>query len=531
MVDKGCLAYLAIVRDVNVDTPTTEPVPVVRDFPEVFPADLLSMSPDRDIDFGMDLVSGTQPISIAVYFMAPVELKELKELLHELLDKGFIRLSVSPWGAPVLFVKKNNGTMRLCIDYRQLNKVTVKNKYPLPCTDDLFDQLQGAIVFSKIDLRSEYHHLKIQDLDIPKTAFRNQYGHYEFLVPDLTSCIVMRRALDLVCVDTGQYGDCLRISAVEDVLEPSRVLVCFVAQSSLLERIKTRQFDDPHMLVLKGTVQQSSAKEVVIGGDGVMWLQVRIYVPSVDGLRDLILEEAHSLRYSIRPGEWFMGLVSTARRVCLNKSYQSSIQMVLYEALYGRRCRSPIGWFETGEARLLGIDLVCDGMKKVKVIQERLCTTQSRQKSYSDRKVRDIAYMVDEKVLLRVSPMKGMMRFGKKGKFSPRYIGPFEVLERVREVAYRLSLPPNLSGFQLMFHVSMLRKYYGDLSHVLDFSMVQLDGDLTYNVESVAIFDRQVQKLSSKNIALVKVHWRGQSVEEATWVTEQEMQNRYSHLF
>ena len=114
--------------------------------------------------------------------MAPLELKELKLQLQELLEKGFIRLSVSPWGAPVLFVKKKDGTLRLCIDYRQLNKLTVKNKYLLPRIDDLFDQLKDASIFSKIDLRSGYHQLRIKDVDVHKTAFRTRYGHYEFLV-------------------------------------------------------------------------------------------------------------------------------------------------------------------------------------------------------------------------------------------------------------------------------------------------------------------------------------------------------------
>ena len=114
--------------------------------------------------------------------MAPAELKELQVQLQELVDKGFIRPSVSPWGAPVLFVRKRDGSLRLCIDYRKLNQVTVKNKYPLPRIDDLFDQLRGATVFSKIDLRSGYHQLRIRESDIPKTAFRCRYGHYEFSV-------------------------------------------------------------------------------------------------------------------------------------------------------------------------------------------------------------------------------------------------------------------------------------------------------------------------------------------------------------
>ncbi|XP_070029923.1 uncharacterized protein [Nicotiana sylvestris] len=124
--------------------------------------------------------------------------------------------------------------------------------------------------------------------------------------------------------------------------------------------------------------------------------------------------------------------------------------------------------------------------------------------------------MVGEQVLLRVSPMKGVMRFGKKGKLSPRFIGPFEVLRHVEEVAYELALPPSLAGVHPVFHVSMIRKYHSDPTHVLDFSSVQLDKDLSYVEEPVAILDRQVRKLRSKNIASVKVQWRGQPIEEAT---------------
>ena len=134
-----------------------ESIPVVSEFSEVFPTDLPGLPPDRDIDFCIDVEPGTRPISIPPYRMAPAELKELKEQLQDLLSKGFIRPSVSPWDAPVLFVKKKDGSMRMCIDYRQLNKVTIRNKYPIPRIDDLFDQLQGASVFSKIDLRSGYH--------------------------------------------------------------------------------------------------------------------------------------------------------------------------------------------------------------------------------------------------------------------------------------------------------------------------------------------------------------------------------------
>nr|CAD1823573.1 unnamed protein product [Ananas comosus var. bracteatus] len=169
------------LRD-DADAPRIEDIPVVREFGDVFPAELPGRPPDREIEFVVDLVPGTTPISKAPYRMAPAELKELKAQLQDLLDKGFMRPSVSPWGTPVLFVKKNDGSLRLCVDYRELNKVTIKNKYPLPRIDDLFYQLQGSCVYSKIDLQSGYHQLRIKPEDVSKTAFRTRYGHYEFTV-------------------------------------------------------------------------------------------------------------------------------------------------------------------------------------------------------------------------------------------------------------------------------------------------------------------------------------------------------------
>ncbi|WMV33026.1 hypothetical protein MTR67_026411 [Solanum verrucosum] len=153
---------------------TLHSMPVVNEYPDVFPDELPGLPPIREIDFGIDVDPGTQPISIPPYRMAPAELKELKEQLKDFLDKGFIRPSISPWGAPVLFVRKKDGTMRMCIDYRQLNKVTINNKYPLPRIDDLFDQLQGAKCFSKIDLRFGYHQLKIREVDISQNSLPNK---------------------------------------------------------------------------------------------------------------------------------------------------------------------------------------------------------------------------------------------------------------------------------------------------------------------------------------------------------------------
>ncbi|GKE47321.1 putative reverse transcriptase domain-containing protein [Tanacetum coccineum] len=153
---------------------------VVRDFPEVFLDDLLGLPLVREIEFRIDLIRGASPVVRSPYRLAPLEMLELSNQLKELQEKGFIRPSHSPWGAPVLFVKKKDGSMRMCIDYRELNKLTIKNRYPLPRIDDLFDQLQGACCFSKIDLRSGYHQLRFREEDIPKTAFRTSYGHFEF---------------------------------------------------------------------------------------------------------------------------------------------------------------------------------------------------------------------------------------------------------------------------------------------------------------------------------------------------------------
>ena len=157
-------------------------IPIVREFLDVFPDNIAGLPPNREVKFTIDLIPGTEPISIPPYRMAPVELRELKAQLEELLIKGFIRPSISPWGAPVLFVKKKDGSLQLCIDYKQLNRVTICNQYPLPRIDELFDHLQGSRVYSKINLRSGYHQLRVQEGDVPKTAFRTRYKHYEFLV-------------------------------------------------------------------------------------------------------------------------------------------------------------------------------------------------------------------------------------------------------------------------------------------------------------------------------------------------------------
>jgi hypothetical protein len=166
----------------QLDASQGSEVPVVNEFPDVFPKELPGMPPDQDIEFVIELKPGKAPIYKTPYRMATLELADLKEHIKELLEKGFVCPSSSSWEAPMIFVPKKDGTQRLCMDYHALNEVTIKNKYPLPRIDDLFDQLYGVCVFSKIDLRSGYHRLKILECDIPKTAFVSRYGLYEYTV-------------------------------------------------------------------------------------------------------------------------------------------------------------------------------------------------------------------------------------------------------------------------------------------------------------------------------------------------------------
>ena len=218
LLSRGCESFLAYIRDVSVESSPLDSVPVVRKFADVFLTDLPGLPPERDVEFIIDLEPGTRPISMASYRMAPAELKELNSQLQDLLGKGFITPSVSPWGASVLFVKKKNGSLRMCIDYRQLNKVTVKNKYPMPRIDDLFDQLQGATVFSKIDLRFDYHQLRVRAADIPKTAFRTRYGHYEFLVMSFGLTNTPTAFMDLINHVFRPYLDSFVIVFIDDIL-------------------------------------------------------------------------------------------------------------------------------------------------------------------------------------------------------------------------------------------------------------------------------------------------------------------------
>ncbi|KAL0534776.1 hypothetical protein IC582_029069 [Cucumis melo] len=955
LLSQGTWGILASVMDTREVDVSLSSEPVVRDYPDVFPEELPGLPPHREVELAIELEPGTVPISRAPYRMAPAELKELKVQLQELLDKGFIRPSVSPWGAPVLFVKKNDGLMRLCIDYRELNKVTVKNKYPLPRIDDLFDQLQGATVFSKIDLRSGYHQLRIKDGDVPKTTFRSRYGHYEFIVMSfgLTNAPTMfmdlmnrvfREFLDtfvIVFIDdiliyskmeaeheehlrivlqthrdnklyakfskcefwlkqvsflghvvskAGVSVDPAKIEAVTGWTQPSTVsevrsflglagyyrrfvenfsriatpltqltrkgapfvwskacegsfqnlkqklvtapvltvpdgsgsfviysdafkkglgcvlmqqgkvvayasrqlksheqnypthdlelaavvfalkiwrhylygekiqiftdhkslkyfftqkelnmrqrrwlelvkdydceilyhpgkanvaplhrdlerteiavsvgavtmqLAQLTVQPTLRQRIIDAQGNDPYLVEKRGLAEAGQAVEFSLSSDGGLLFERRLCVPSDSAVKTELLSQAHNSSFSMHPGstkmyqdlkrvywwrnmkrevaefvsrclvcqqvkaprqkpagllqplsipEWkwenvsmdfIIGLPRTLRgftviwvvvdrltksahfvpgkstytaskwaqlymseivrlhgvpvsivsdrdthftskfwkglqtamgtrldfstafhpqtdgqterlnqvledmlRACAlefpgswdshlhlmefayNNSYQATIGMAPFEALYGKCCRSLVCWGEVCEQRLMGPELVQSTNEAIQKIRSRMHTAQSRQKSYADVRRKDLEFEVGDKVFLKVAPMRGVLRFERRGKLSPRFVGPFEILERIGPVAYRLALPPSLSTVHDVFHVSMLRKYVPDPSYVVDYEPLEIDENLSYTEQPVKVQAIEVKTLRNKEIPLVKILWRNHRVEEATW--------------
>ena len=191
---------------------------VVCEYQDVFLEELPGLPPPRDVDFCIELHPGTSPISLTLHRISPIEFQELKVQIQELLGKGFIRPSTSPWGAPVLFAKKKDKTLRLCINYRQLSMITIKNRYPLPRIDDLFDQLSGARVYSKIDLRTGYHQLRVREADILKTTFRTRYGHFEFTVMPFGLTNAPAAFMDLMNKVFQTYLDQFVVAFVDDFL-------------------------------------------------------------------------------------------------------------------------------------------------------------------------------------------------------------------------------------------------------------------------------------------------------------------------
>ncbi|GJU62770.1 putative reverse transcriptase domain-containing protein [Tanacetum coccineum] len=214
-----------------------------------------------------------------------------------------------------------------------------------------------------------------------------------------------------------------------------------------------------------------------------------------------------------------------------NNSYHASIKAAPYEALYGRKCRSPVCWAEVGEAQLTGPELIQETTEKIVLIKQRMQAAQDRQKSYADRKRKPMEFEVGDRVMLKVSPWKGVVRFGKRGKLNPRYVGPFKVLAKVGKVAYRLELPQELSRVHHTFHVSNLKKCYADEPVVMPLEGIHVDDKLQFVEEPVEIMEREIKRLKRSRIPLVKVRWNSRRGPEFTWEREDSFKQKYPQLF
>nr|GEY43459.1 putative reverse transcriptase domain-containing protein [Tanacetum cinerariifolium] len=451
-----------------------------------------------------DIFLKSRLVAQAPYRLAPSEMKELSKQLQELSDKGFIRPSSLPWGAPVLFVKKKDGSFRMCIDYHELNKLTVKNRYLLPRINDLFDQLQGSSIYSKIDLRSGYHQLRVREQDIPKTTFRTLYGHYEFQVMPFGLTNAHAVFMDLMNRVCKPYLDKFVIVFIDDILiyskdkkvheEHLKAILELLKKEKLgihvdlakIESIKDcaspktptkirqflglagyyRRFIEGFSKIVKPITKRKESNSI-----GVKKKRTPFERETIQTLNDML--RACVIDYG---KGWVKHL--TLAEFSYNNSYHASIKVVPYEALYGRKCRSPVCWAEVGEAQLTGPKLIQETREKIVLIKQRIQATQDRQKSYADSKRKPMEFEVEDRVMLKVSPWKGVVRFGKRGKLNSRYVRPFKVLAKVGKVACRLELPYELSRVHHTFHVSNLKKCYTDEPLVMPLEGNRVDDKL-----------------------------------------------------
>ncbi|GJX14834.1 putative reverse transcriptase domain-containing protein [Tanacetum coccineum] len=708
------------LKSVKAKEKEQKEIEVVRDFPKVFLDNLSGLLHVREIEFRIKLIPRATPIAKSPYRLAPSELEELSGQLKELQDKGFIRPSSSPWGASVLFVKKKDGSFRMCIDYRELNKLTIKNRYPLPRIDDLFDQLQGSQFFLNIDLRSGYHQMRVHEDGIPKTAFRTRMdilnsggacrtlkflghvingngihvdpskievvknwkaprtpskvrlflglaGYYRRFIENFSKIAKSLTILTQKCktFDWGEEQE-LAFQTLKDKLCNSPVLALPDRPEDFVHRwielfsdydCEIRYYLGKANVVVDA-LSRKEIKEVVDKfeglqkgldemieqrSDGTLYYLDQIWVPLKGDVRTLIMDEAHNSKHFLHLGadkmyynlrdrpsgllqqpeipvwKWegitidfvtklprtssghdtiwvivdrltkfayFLPMrecykmdilarlylneivarhgvpisiisdhdsrftsrfwqsmqealgtrldISTAYQpqtdgqskhtiqtleymliACVlnfggswdvhlplvkfsyNNSYHSSVRCAPFEALYGRKGRSPIMW-----------------------AKDRLKAARDRQKSYADKRRKPLEFSVGDYVLLKVSPWKGVVRFGKKGKLAPRFIGPFEIIKKVVSVAYRLDLPEELNGVHDMFHMSNLKMCLVDPTLQVPLDEIRVDDKFNFMEEPVQILEREFKKLKRSRIAIIKVRWNLKRGPKFTWERE-----------
>ncbi|KAI3808491.1 hypothetical protein L1987_24442 [Smallanthus sonchifolius] len=300
--------------------------------------------------------------------------------------------------------------------------------------------------------------------------------------------------------------------------------------------------------------------QLVKGDDGILRMNKRIWVPIYENMHEEILEEAYKSKYTMHPGSdkmyknlkanyWWLGMkkhiaICVAKCLTCSQVKIETVDLLLdsgkaskkpqvapFEALYGRTCRTPICWSEIEEKELSGPEIVLETTEKVNQIRDRLKAARDRQKSFVDRRRKPLEFNIGDNVLLKASPWKGVVRFGKKGKLSPRFVGPFKILKRVGPAAYQFELPEEMNGLHDVFHVSNLRKCLADEYLVMPLQDVEVDEKLRFWEQPLQIEDKQEKRLKRKKLMTVKVKWNSRRGPEYTWELDSEMRKKYPHLF
>ncbi|GJT53284.1 putative reverse transcriptase domain-containing protein [Tanacetum coccineum] len=590
----GCPVFLANVNTKEMEDKSEkkrlEDVPIIWDFPDVFPEDLLGLPPTRQVEFQIDLIPGAAPVARAPYRLAPSEMKELLEQLKELSNKGFIRPSSSPWGAPVLFVKKKDGSFRMCIDYWELNKLTVKNRYPLPRIDDLFDQLQGSSVVREEDIpktafRTHPAKIKsIKDWASPKSPmeirqFLGLVGYYRRFIEGFSKIAKLMTKLTQKKVKF-EWGDkqettfqllkqklcSASILALPEGSEDFIVYcdasikvlgVVLMQREKKLENIKNE--DVGGMLVENSKDQEKvRMKKLEPRADGTLCLDGRSWLPCYVDLRTVIMHESHKSKYSIhsehqRPSgllvqpdipQWKWDTITIDFVMKLPKSSQgydtiwvivdrltkSVIFVPMRETdLMDKPARMYLK--EVGEVKLTGPEIVQETTEKIVQIKKRMQAAHERQRVHGITSINRWEFQGWDIVMALSFPCERVIRFCKWGKLNPRYVGPFKVLEKVGSVSYKLELLQELSRVRNTFHVSNLKKCYADEPLAVPLDGLHFDDKLQFVEEPVEIMDREVKRLKRSHILIIKVRWNSRRGHEFTWECEDQFRKKYPHLF
>ncbi|GKB53623.1 putative reverse transcriptase domain-containing protein [Tanacetum coccineum] len=545
--------FLAQVTEQEPKEKRLEDVPVIRDFPEVFPEDLPGLPPPRQVEFRIDLILGAAPVARAPYRLAPSEMKELSKQLQELLEKGFIRPSSSPWGAPVLFVKKKDGS-QLRIREEDLPITAFRTRMDIMSfkvnaflADKCTLQYSGLDESRVASLRQYYHYPKeaktllyitmrpLKDLELVLIATREKVIVYSFrqlrkneenyTTHDLELGAVvfaLRLWRHYLAKYEAAYGGIEPLSDYDCVIRyhPGKANVVTDALSMKdKDPIRARgarvDYFGPRPSLLGTNLDMSTAYHPETDGQSERTIQTL-----EDMLRACVIDFGSGWDKHLPLAEF-----------SYNNSYHASIKAAPFEALYGRKCRSPVCWSEVGDAQLTGPEMIRETTEMIVQIKNRLLAARSRQKSYADVRRKPLEFEVGDKVMLKVSPWKGVVRFGKRGKLSPRYIGPFKILSRVGPVAYKLELPRELQGIHNTFHVSNLKKCLSDEELIIPLDEVRIDEKLHFIEEPIEIMDREVKQLKQSRIPIVNVRWNSSRGPEYTWEREDQMWKKYPHLF